>query len=32
VFIAHQLVVLLSVALRAIWFARASRLAAVAGS
>lgn len=32
VFAAHQLVILLSVALRAAWFARASRLAAVAGS
>jgi hypothetical protein len=32
VFVAHQLVVLLSVALRAVWFARASRLAAVSGS
>jgi hypothetical protein len=32
VFVAHQLVILLSVALRAVWFARASRLAAVAGS
>jgi hypothetical protein len=32
VFVAHQVVVLLSVALRAAWFARASRLAAVAGS
>ena len=32
VFVAHQLVILLSVALRAVWFARASRLAAVSGS
>jgi hypothetical protein len=32
VFVAHQLVILLAVALRAAWFARASRLAAVAGS
>jgi hypothetical protein len=32
VFVVHQLVILLSVALRAVWFARASRLAAVAGS
>jgi hypothetical protein len=32
VFVTHQLVILLGVALRAAWFARASRLAASAGS